>query len=129
MKRGVATGRSHTRCFLLFSPLKRLFHVTSTRNRDSIETYGLDWTRMKDAPGTAGSVRAEQEGCFLCLDEWEVSWFVRMNNTGGSVDVWAVDGVEEGELVESPEGHSYVRGRIPPELLTLVGTDIEPEAR
>jgi hypothetical protein len=109
--------------------LKRYFHVTSTRNRESIETYGLDWTRMKDAHGIAGSLQPEQEGSFLCLDEWEVSWFVRMNNTGGSVDVWAVDGVKEGELVQSPEGHSYVQSRIPPERLTLVRADIEPEAR
>jgi hypothetical protein len=110
-------------------PLKRFFHVTSTRNRESIETHGLDWTRMNDAHGIAGSLQPEQEGSFLCLDEWEVSWFVRMNNTGSSVDVWAVDGVEEGELVQSSEGHSYVRSRIPPERLTLFRADIEPEAR
>jgi hypothetical protein len=107
--------------------LKRFFHVTSTRNRESIETHGLDWTRMKDVPGIAGSVQPEEEGCFLCLDEWEASWFVRMNNTGGSVDVWAVDGVEEGEILESPEGFSYVRSRIPPQRLTLVRADVDPE--
>jgi hypothetical protein len=109
--------------------LKRFFHVTSTRNRESIETYGLDWTRMKDALGIAGSVQPEQEGCFLCLDEGEVSWFVSMNNTGGSLDVWAVDGVEEAELVTSSEGHSYMRSNVPPERLTLVRADVEPEAR
>ena len=105
------------------------FHVSSTRNRESIKTYGLDWERMKDAPGIAGSVQPEQEGCFLCLDEGEVSWFVSMNNTDGTVDVWAVHGIEEGELVESPEGHSYVPGRIPPERLSLIRADIEPEVR
>jgi hypothetical protein len=83
--------------------LKRFFHVTATRNRESIETYGLDWTRMKDALGIAGSVQPEQEDCFLCLHEGEVSWFVSMNNSGGSVDVWAVGGVEEAELVTSPK--------------------------
>jgi hypothetical protein len=47
----------------------------------------------------------------LCRDEWEVDWFVRMNNTGGPVDVWAVDRVDEAELMESPEGHHYSRRR------------------
>jgi hypothetical protein len=108
--------------------LKRFFHVTSTRNRESIEMHGLDWERMRDARGVAGSVQPEQEGCFLCLDESEVSWFVSMNNTGGTVDVWAVDGVDENELVESPEGHSYVRSRIAPDRLSLIRSDIEPEA-
>jgi hypothetical protein len=84
---------------------------------------------MKDAPGIAGSRRPEQDGCFLCLDEWEVDWFVSMNNTGGPVDVWAVDGVDEKELVESPEGHHYLASPIPPERLSLVRPDAEPEAK
>jgi hypothetical protein len=84
---------------------------------------------MRDARGIAGSVQPEQEGCFLCLNEWEVSWFVSMNSTGGPVDVWAVDGVDQSELVESPEGHCYVRSRIPPERVSLLRTDREPEAR
>jgi len=82
---------------------------------------------MRDAPGIAGSHGAEQDGCFLCRDEWEVDWFVRMNNTGGAVDVWAVNDVDEKELVESPEGHFYLAGAIPPERLLLVRRDIEPE--
>jgi hypothetical protein len=81
---------------------------------------------MKDAPGIAGSSLPEQEGCFLCRDEWEVDWFVRMNNTGGPVDVWAVDRVDEAELMESPEGHHYLAAPIPAERLSLVRRDIEP---
>ena len=125
---GVIPERWRRRCSPTLLALKRFFHVTSTRNRESIAAYGLDWTRMKDTPGIAGSAQPEQEGCFLCVDEWEVTWFVRMNNTGGSVDVWAVEGVEEAELVESPEGHTYLRSRIPPERLTLVRADVQPEA-
>jgi len=103
--------------------LKRFFHVSSSANRESILAHGLDWQRMS-ARGIAGSVRPEQLGCFLCRDEWEVDWFVDMNNTGGPVDVWGVDGVDESELVESPEGHYYVATPILAERLTLIRQDI-----
>ena len=106
--------------------MQRCFHVTSSRNRMSINAYGLDWTRMGDAPGIAGSVHPEQAGCFVCLTEWEVDWFVAMNNTGGPVDVWAVDGVSEEELVESPEGHRFLAAPIAREQLTLLRRDIPP---
>jgi len=79
--------------------MDRLFHVTSSRNRESIRTYGLDWTRMADARGIAGSRAPEQEGCFVCLGEFEMEWFVDMNNTGGTVDV--VDDLVEFEAVVS----------------------------
>ena len=69
-------------------------------------------------------MRPEQAGCFLCRDQWEVDWFVEMNNTGGRVDVWGVDGVDESELVESPEGHYYVASPILAECLTLIRRDI-----
>jgi len=84
---------------------------------------------MSAARGIAGSQRPEQEGCFLCLDSGEVEWFVRMNNTGGPVDVWVVDGIEEGSLVESPEGHYYLPRVIGPEQLSLLRSDVEPYAR
>jgi phage baseplate assembly protein gpV len=81
---------------------------------------------MSAAPGIAGSDRPEQEGCFVCLDQWETDWFVEMNNTGGPVDVWAVDGVDESELVTSPEGHSYVPTPIPAQRVSLHRRDIQP---
>jgi len=105
--------------------MTRLFHVSSSSNRASILDNGLDWALMERARGIAGSDRPEQEGCFLCLDEREVAWFVRMNNTGGTVDVWAVDGIEENSLVESPEGHYFLPRPVPPSQLTLHRTDIE----
>ena len=108
--------------------MTRLFHVTSTKNRTSIQAHGLNWKRMKDAPGIAGSQRAEQEGVFLCEDESEADWFVRMNNTGGPVDVWAVEAIDKEELIEAPEGHLYLARPIPPDRLTLVRCDIEPGA-
>lgn len=89
------------------------YHVTSALNRASIQRYGLDWRRMGSARGIAGSLRAEQEGCFLASDEGERDWFVRMNNTGGAVDVWEVDGIDAASLVQSPEGH-YSPASSPP---------------
>ena len=41
------------------------WHVTSSRNRQSILEHGLDWRRMAFAPGIAGSPVPEREGCFL----------------------------------------------------------------
>jgi hypothetical protein len=82
---------------------------------------------MGDAPGIAGSLHPEQEGCFICLDEGEAEWFLRMNNTGGPVDVWAVDGVDEEELIESSESHAYLAAPIPRKRLSLVRSDVEPK--
>ena len=84
---------------------------------------------MGDTPGIAGSIRPEQEGSFLCLEEWEVDWFVRLNSTGGPVDVWAVDAIDEADLIESPEGHHYFPAPIPPGRISLVRRDVEPRPR
>jgi hypothetical protein len=51
-----------------------------------------------------------------------------MNNTGGPVDVWGVDGVDEAKLVESPEGFLYLPEVVPPERLRLVRRDAPPES-
>jgi hypothetical protein len=92
--------------------MSRYFHVTSTANRASIEEYGLDTSRMGAARGIAGSYSPEAEGCFLVAGEWEVDWFVRMNNTGGDVDVWAVDNVDPGQIVGNGTGYDYLPGPI-----------------
>jgi hypothetical protein len=99
--------------------VSRLFHVTSVLNRESILMHGLDWTKMGPARGIAGSQSAEAEGCFLGEDH-DVDWFVRMNNTGTPVDVWAVDGVDEDQLVTTGTGYRYLPGSLAPECLTLV---------
>lgn len=98
----------------------RFFHVTSSLNRESIRAHGLDWTRMGAAPGIAGSNSPEVDGIFL--DELP-DFFVRMNNTGGPVDVWGVDGIDRAALVESEAGFCYFPGVIPPDRLTLLDTD------
>ena len=56
--------------------------------------HGLDWRLMGAAPGIAGSAEPEVDGCFLSADEWGYSFFLHINNTGGPVDVWAVDELE-----------------------------------
>jgi hypothetical protein len=99
--------------------VSRLFHVSSTANRESILAHGLDWTRMGAAPGIAGSTAPEKKGVFLCRDEFEARFFVGLNNTGGPVDVWAVTGIEESELVTSGTGFCYFPAPIPPAQVTL----------
>lgn len=101
------------------------YHVTSVLNRDSIRTHGLDWRRMGAAPGIAGSRRAEQEGCFLG-EAYDADYFVNMNNTGGSVDVWGVVGVDVDDLVTSPENYFYVATVIAPDRLRLIRRDLLP---
>jgi len=99
--------------------VNRLFHVTSALNRESIRTHGLDWTRMGAAPGIAGATRPEEEGVFLC-EEFTADFFVRMNNTGGPVDVWAVDGIDVELLLTTGTGYQYLPARIPADQLALV---------
>lgn len=103
------------------------FHVTSSLNRGSIREHGLDWSRMGAAWGIAGSREPEAEGCFLSGDESESEYFVRMNNTGGPVDVWVVRGVDSAELVTTASGYNYLPRRVPPECLELTRTDIKPQ--
>jgi hypothetical protein len=82
---------------------------------------------MGAAPGIAGSAAPEQQGCFLCRAS-DIDWFVSMNSTGTTVDVWAVSGVDEEALIQSPEGYDYLPEPIPAERLTLVQTDAPPES-
>jgi len=100
------------------------FHVTSVLNRDSIRTHGLDWSRMGVASGIAGSSYPEAEGIFLARDVHEADWFVGLNNTGGSVDVWQVRGVEATSLVESGNGYAYLPRTVPAADVTLVASDL-----
>lgn len=75
---------------------------------------------MGAAPGIAGSRTPEAEGVFLCADELEAGMFVQMNNTGGPVDVWAVTGIDEEQMIDNGNGYLYFPGRIPPGQVTLV---------
>jgi hypothetical protein len=101
-----------------------MFHVSSVRNRDSIRRHGLDASRMGAAPGIAGSSRPEAGGIFLCSDAFTAEFFVRMNNTGGPVDVWQVGGVDAGELRDNGNGFFYLPGGIAADRVTLVRPDL-----
>lgn len=96
-----------------------MFHVSSSVNRASIQRHGLDWTRMHNAPGIAGSRSPEVAGVFLVSDYSTVLFFIRINNTGGPVDVWAVDDVPNSDLIDNGTGFTYVPYPIPPHRLTL----------
>jgi hypothetical protein len=109
--------------------MPQLFHVTSVLNRESILAHGLDWTRMGAARGIAGSDQPEEAGVFLCRNETEAHWFVAMNNTGGPVDVWAVDGIDDNQLLVTQSGYGYLPAHVPPERLTLVQLPPDPIAR
>jgi hypothetical protein len=102
------------------------YHVTSVLNRASVEAHGLDVGRMGAAPGIAGSPGPEQDGCFVVEGEEMAGYFVRMNNTGGPVDVWEVD-VQGLDLADSPEGYSFVPGSVDRARLRLVERDLPPE--
>jgi hypothetical protein len=104
----------------------RYFHVTSTANRASINEHGLDSSRMGAARGIAGSCSPEADGCFLVDNEWEVDWFIQMNNTGGDVDVWAIENVDATKLVDNGRGHYYMPGPIARDRLVLVRNDLPP---
>jgi hypothetical protein len=103
-----------------------MYHVTSSRNRVSVEKYGLDWSRMASAPGIAGSRVPEIHGVFVCRSRFEVDFFVRLNNSGGPVDVWAVDDVSPSELLETASGLFYLPFPVGPGHLTLVDRDVSP---
>lgn len=110
---------------LRFGSVSLFFHVSSSRNRESIAAHGLDASRVTSVRGIAGSIRPEVEGCFLCRDRQEADWFVAMNNTGGPVDIWAIDGVDWSELLDGGSGFYYLPGTIAPERLKLVDQDVE----
>lgn len=74
---------------------------------------------MGAARGIAGSTAPEADGVFLCQDEFHAEFFVRMNNTGGPVDVWAVSGTFEVKMIDNGSGFFYFPGRIPAGQVTL----------
>jgi hypothetical protein len=106
------------------SGASNFFHVSSVLNRESIAEHGLDWSRMGAARGIAGSRSPEAEGAFVCRGQDEVQFFLRINNTGGPVDLWSVDGVDEELLTDNGNGFVYLPGRVPAALVRLVQSDI-----
>jgi hypothetical protein len=106
--------------------MPKYLHVSSSANRESIAQHGLDWTRMGSVPGIAGSPRPEVAGCFLCDDEAHEQFFVRINNTGGPVDVWEISGVTEDEMLKDGNGFRYLPRKVPPQRVRLFRQGIAP---
>jgi hypothetical protein len=81
---------------------------------------------MGVARGIAGSSAPEEAGCFLSETELDCEFFLRINNTGGPVDVWVVRGVDPEELRATSSGFDYLPRRVPPKDLTLHRADVPP---
>ncbi|HKN93622.1 MAG TPA: hypothetical protein VJU60_04755 [Thermoleophilaceae bacterium] len=103
-----------------------LFHVTATANRESINRHGLDWRRMRDAQGIAGSLGPELPAVFLAESRDDADFFVDMARV--PVDIWAVrvDGLW---LESGPDGWVLVASPIERGRINLVATDIAPRNR
>ena len=110
------------------------FHVTSAANRESILRHGLDWRRMRDQPGIAGSDRAEGARVFLARDLDEAEWFVSIGrNNHRLMDIWEVSLTEDCDVWGEPPPDSPYRETqdgffctlqpVPPERLRLLKRD------
>lgn len=82
---------------------------------------------MGAAPGIAGSRRPEVEGIFVCRGEEEAEFFLQIDNTDGPVDLWSVDGIDEGLLLDNGNGFVYLPARIPAARVRLVRSDVPPQ--
>jgi hypothetical protein len=116
------------------------FHVSSTRNRESILQHGLDWTRMLDQPGIAGSPGAEGPYVFLAEDMDLAEWFVSMSRSHHrSVDIWEVTLADHVDLPDDVykwgdalpvgpyrqiDGFLCTTQAIPPDRVRLVRKDV-----
>ena len=105
-------------------------YLTDQHDRDTLRR-GPAWVRGEWAQCLALLVAGSpsKRGCFLVADDFDVDWFVRMNNTGGPVDVWEVTGVQPAALVQSPEGYFYLPEVMPLDRVRLVQRDLPPISR
>jgi len=102
------------------------FHVTASVNRESIATHGLDWRRMGTAPGIANSRWKPELPCvLLCHDGENPEFFILMGRQ--PCDVWAVQ-VDGLWLESGPVGWDLLPAPVPPERLSLVERDVDPNA-
>jgi hypothetical protein len=96
-------------------------HVTAAANRDSIRRHGLNWTKMGAATGIAGSTEPELPAIFLCEDDFDASFFIRMARQPS--DVWEVR--VDGLWVENgPDGWWIIDQPVGPDRLRLARKDV-----
>jgi hypothetical protein len=101
-----------------------LAHATASANRESILRWGLDWKRMGDARGIAGSGQPELEAVFLDHVDG-IEFFTRMSRQ--PCDVWEVD--VTGLWIEIHEDWLIHRSPIASSRLRLLATDLPPRDR
>ena len=77
----------------------------------------------------AGSNSPEVAGVFLCVDRLEAAYFMRMNNTGGPVDVWQIDGIDVGELLDAGSGYLLLPRPVHSASVQLTALDGEQPVR
>lgn len=112
---------------------RRLWHVSSSLNRDSIAEHGLDSRRMGLTGGIASGPRSrpphrpELEAVFLCESLDDVEFFVGFGQHR-HVDVWEVDG-RDLAIEPGPDGWVMCRTAIGPGRVRLLHADRAPEAR
>jgi hypothetical protein len=93
-----------------------MYHVTAVENRASIERWGLDWDRMGDSPGVAGSLKPEAPGIWLS-EHADDYFFVEMARH--PVEMWVVD-VTELWLERRPQEWWFTSQRIRADRLRLL---------
>jgi hypothetical protein len=114
------TGRRHV--LEVHEASGELNHVSPAANRDSIRQYGLDWRRMGDARGVAGSVHPELAVVFLGEDAHDIEFFTRMARQ--PCDAWGV--APDGLWVENgPNGWLLYPEPIPASRLRFLARDLE----
>jgi len=60
---------------------------------------------------------------------FEADYFLRMNNTGGPVDVWQIDGIEVEELLDAGSGYLYLPRPVHSSLVRLTALDGQQPVR
>jgi hypothetical protein len=117
---GSGTGRLRQHLEIVRGHGKRV-HATAAENRESIYRYGLDWNRMRRAPGLAGSTRPELPAIFVCADLDDVSYLLHIARV--PTDIWSVD-VDGIWLENGPTGWEVISHPIAKERLSLLVRDI-----
>jgi hypothetical protein len=117
---GPGTGRLRNNLEIVRGQGERV-HATAAANRDSIRAYGLDWSRMRLAPGLAGSTSPELPAVFVCEDLDDVSFLLHMAQV--PTDIWSVD-VDGLWLENGPTGWQVISHPVAAERLNLLVRDI-----
>ena len=118
--RGAGEGRLRQHLEIVRGRGERV-HATAAANRESIYRHGLDWNRMGQAPGLAGSTRPELPATFICEDLDDVSYLLHMAQV--PTDIWSIQ-VDGLWLENGPTGWQVIGHPIASDRLALLVRDI-----